>query len=166
MKAAERDASAIQWAARVVELQCSAPLSEARMRPSFSACVAGIALACLVASATAGAPGLFSGGKGLRLIRLDGAHGGAQRSSLLLGSRNFKGDALALRIKGGGGSIPPPVASGPQTPAEGKVKIKMSINYGVDGGSIVAVGPHQSFGNGDIHKGMYPSSPQVYAVHV
>lgn len=127
-------------------------LPEARMKASFGVCLTGMALACLVASVTAGAPGLVSGGRGLRLI--DGAHGGARMGSLLPGSRIIKGDALSLRIRGGGGSLPPPVASGPQTPAEGKVKIKLSINYGVEGGSIVAVGPHQSFGNGDIHKGM------------
>jgi 4-alpha-glucanotransferase len=36
--------------------------------------------------------------------------------------------------------------------AGGTVTIKLSINYGVDKGSIVAVGPSKCFGSGDIHK--------------
>ena len=36
---------------------------------------------------------------------------------------------------------------------DGTVTLKLMINYGVDGGSIVAVGPASCFGSGDINKG-------------
>jgi len=33
------------------------------------------------------------------------------------------------------------------------VTLKLSLNYGVDNGNIVAVGPASCFGSGDLHKG-------------
>ena len=36
---------------------------------------------------------------------------------------------------------------------DGTVTLKLSINYGVDHGSIVAVGPASCFGQGDINRG-------------
>ena len=36
---------------------------------------------------------------------------------------------------------------------DGTVTLKLSLNYGVDNGNIVAVGPASCFGSGDLHKG-------------
>eukprot|EP00960_Hanusia_phi_P068882 766957-Hanusia_phi.AAC.6 len=45
-----------------------------------------------------------------------------------------------------------PIAKAPGDGATGTVTVKLSINYGVDGGSIVAVGPASCFGNNDINR--------------
>jgi hypothetical protein len=44
---------------------------------------------------------------------------------------------------------------------DGSVTLKLVINYGVDGGSIVVVGPASCFGSGDINKGI--ARPQSQA---
>mmetsp|Transcript_55312 Transcript_55312/g.115704 ORF Transcript_55312/g.115704 Transcript_55312/m.115704 type:complete len:839 (-) Transcript_55312:278-2794(-) len=64
------------------------------------------------------------------------------------------GKSLVLnRLRGGG--IPSfsglPIAEKSE-PSSGTASIKLSLNYKVDGGVIVAVGPSSAFGNGDIHK--------------
>jgi hypothetical protein len=45
------------------------------------------------------------------------------------------------------------------------VTLKLVINYGVDGGSIVVVGPASCFGSGDINKGTTPKSSAVGAMN-
>mmetsp|Transcript_59783 Transcript_59783/g.140742 ORF Transcript_59783/g.140742 Transcript_59783/m.140742 type:complete len:838 (-) Transcript_59783:164-2677(-) len=59
------------------------------------------------------------------------------------------------RLRGGGASLdglPVEPVDGLAAPPSGKVTLKFQINYKVDGGSIVAVGPANAFGNGDKHK--------------
>lgn len=111
-----------------------------------------LAAACLAAGAAAGSSPTGGLSRSLRLTHPDGAQESANGGGRLILPRRARGDDLALRIRGGG-SLPLPLASAAQSPTEGTVKIKLAINYGVEGGSIVAVGPHKSFGNGDIHKG-------------
>ena len=41
---------------------------------------------------------------------------------------------------------------------DGSVNLKLNLNYGVDRGTIVAVGPSSCFGSDDIHKGMFSAS--------
>lgn len=61
-----------------------------------------------------------------------------------------------LRMRGGHATLPLVDTQG-ATANGGKAKLKISINYGVEGGSIVVVGPGSSFGNGDINRGAYHS---------
>jgi len=78
------------------------------------------------------------------------------RSLRLSPSRALSPSRLSLvAIRGGAPSTEgiPLLAGAAPTPEDGKVFLKLSLNYGVDGGSIVAVGPSSCFGNGDIHKG-------------
>ncbi len=59
-----------------------------------------------------------------------------------------------LRMRGGGPKSPPlPVVEKKPSPGQGKVTLRLSLNYKVDGGNIVAVGPSTIFGSGDIHRG-------------
>jgi hypothetical protein len=66
-----------------------------------------------------------------------------------------------LRMRGGGANSPPlPVVDTKPMPGMGKVTLRLSLNYKVDGGVIVAVGPSSTFGSGDIHRGKeaFPSN--------
>jgi len=67
--------------------------------------------------------------------------------------RNARGGAKAsvLRMRGGG-AAGLPLAESPGQTGGGTVKLRLSLNYKVDGGSIVAVGPSTSFGSGDINR--------------
>ena len=81
--------------------------------------------------------------------------GVAQSRSMRQG-RALSPSRLSLAaIRGGAPSTEgiPILAGAAPIPGDGKVFLKLSINYGVDGGSIVAVGPSSCFGTGDIHKG-------------
>ena len=78
------------------------------------------------------------------------------RSMRIPSARALSPSRLSLAaIRGGAPSTEgiPILAGAAPTPGDGKVSLKLSLNYGVDGGSIVAVGPSSCFGTGDIHKG-------------
>ena len=56
-------------------------------------------------------------------------------------------------LRGGGVSFTGlPIAETAEPAGSGTATLKLSLNYKVDGGVIVAVGPSSAFGNGDIHK--------------
>jgi hypothetical protein len=65
----------------------------------------------------------------------------------------LKNSLLSSRLRGGGVTFTGlPIAEKSDSAGSGTVSLKLSLNYKVDGGVIVAVGPSSSFGNGDIHK--------------
>jgi hypothetical protein len=96
-----------------------------------------------------------------------GAAGG--RSLRLSPARALSPSRLSLfPLRGGTASTNGiPVTAAPSH-EDGKVFLKLSLNYGVEGGSIVAVGPSSCFGGGDIHrrghKSRYPP-PRVARWH-
>ena len=56
------------------------------------------------------------------------------------------------RLRGGGVTFTGLPIAEKSEPGSGTASLKLSLNYKVDGGVIVAVGPSLAFGNGDIHK--------------
>jgi hypothetical protein len=87
--------------------------------------------------------------------------GTAGRSLRLVPSRlTLPAGPVALSaLRGGAPSTQgiPLVEAMPTSTEDGKVTLKLSLNYGVDGGSIVVVGPSTSFGSGDINRGASPA---------
>lgn len=120
------------------------------------ALAAALALA-LVASVDAAAVPAWGAAAGRSLRRSPIARAALSPSHLSL-----------VALRGGAASTEgiPLLAGASTTQDEGKVFLKLSINYGVDGGSIVAVGPSSAFGNGDIHKGLSLSLQLVALPHV